>query len=259
MGINEIIKIGDRLKSLRISKGLTQAELATKIGIPRTTYANYEANKREPKTDILHKIAQELDVTINDIFTRNFALEQDPDRVYALSFEITKLLPTYSFEEIDLAVNKAKSSFARGEIIITNEEMDKDEKLDFLIGIFSTFEDDKLNELIDILAIKTAYNLPFELYSKYFKGFTNTELIKSLKAKLQADTIEGNEIVWTCILNSLGFEYTLNIMDNTEYYNDTYIFATSLTSKINNIIWEEFSKIPKRFNKDDDSNDNKEE
>ena len=45
MGINEIIKIGDRLKTLRLSKGLTQAQVAEKIGIPRTTYANYESDK----------------------------------------------------------------------------------------------------------------------------------------------------------------------------------------------------------------------
>lgn len=56
MGINEIIKIGNQIKLYRKQIGLSQAEMAIKLGIPRSTYANYENDTREPNVDILNKI-----------------------------------------------------------------------------------------------------------------------------------------------------------------------------------------------------------
>lgn len=75
MGLNEIIKIGDRLKELRKNQNLTQSQLAEKIGIPRTTYANYENNSREPSKEILEKIADILNVSINTLIYGDYTNE----------------------------------------------------------------------------------------------------------------------------------------------------------------------------------------
>ena len=48
MGINDFIKIGNSLKEIRKNHSLTQEEMAKALNIPRSTYANYESNKREP-------------------------------------------------------------------------------------------------------------------------------------------------------------------------------------------------------------------
>jgi transcriptional regulator with XRE-family HTH domain len=67
LGLNEVIKIGDRLKSYRINLKLTQAEMALKLGLPRSTYANYEKNIREPNTETLNKIAAVFGITVSKL------------------------------------------------------------------------------------------------------------------------------------------------------------------------------------------------
>lgn len=53
---------GDKIKEIRQKRGLTQDELAQRIGIKRGTLAQYEANRRQPKLETLKKFAQALDV-----------------------------------------------------------------------------------------------------------------------------------------------------------------------------------------------------
>lgn len=67
MGLNDLIKIGDRIKTYRKNLNLTQAEMADKVGVPRSTYANYESNSREPNNEILGKIAEALGVSKFDL------------------------------------------------------------------------------------------------------------------------------------------------------------------------------------------------
>lgn len=65
MGLNEIIKIGDRIKNLRKKEGLTQKDMAQILKIPYSTYSNYENNNREPNKELLEKIADVLHVSID--------------------------------------------------------------------------------------------------------------------------------------------------------------------------------------------------
>lgn len=48
---------GDRLKYLRLTKGLTQKEISKKLNISQNTYSQYERNLREPDNNTLIKIA----------------------------------------------------------------------------------------------------------------------------------------------------------------------------------------------------------
>lgn len=67
MRINEYLKVGTTIKELRIAKGMTQREMANKLGLSFSTYSNYENNYREPKFEIIEKVAEILDVTIDYI------------------------------------------------------------------------------------------------------------------------------------------------------------------------------------------------
>jgi DNA-binding XRE family transcriptional regulator len=51
-----------RLKSLRESAGLTVAELAEKVQMPRTTLYRYEAGERSPTWDVVQELAGALGV-----------------------------------------------------------------------------------------------------------------------------------------------------------------------------------------------------
>lgn len=62
--------LGERLTRLRKEKKLTQESLSKKLNIPRTTYAGYESNRREPDIDTLLKLANFFDVSL-DYLTGN--------------------------------------------------------------------------------------------------------------------------------------------------------------------------------------------
>lgn len=62
---------GDTLRALRLSKKLTQEEIAKIIGVARGTYTHYELNKREPDNDTLLKIANFFNVSTDYLLGRN--------------------------------------------------------------------------------------------------------------------------------------------------------------------------------------------
>ncbi|HEY8402074.1 MAG TPA: helix-turn-helix transcriptional regulator [Cytophagaceae bacterium] len=57
--------LGDRLVELRKKKKLTQQQAAKHLGIPRSTYSNYELGKREPDFETLKNIANFFEVNID--------------------------------------------------------------------------------------------------------------------------------------------------------------------------------------------------
>lgn len=54
----------NRIKELRQSKGLTQAELATKLGVTRQAVSLYEKGQRKPKIETLKKLADYFGVSV---------------------------------------------------------------------------------------------------------------------------------------------------------------------------------------------------
>lgn len=59
------ILLGKRLKELREETGLTQKQLADKLGINSVTYLHYEKAQREPPLSLLADIAVLYDVSVD--------------------------------------------------------------------------------------------------------------------------------------------------------------------------------------------------
>ena len=55
--------LAQKLKELRLEKGLTQAETAKELGLSRNAIGNYETGIREPSLEILVKICILFNVT----------------------------------------------------------------------------------------------------------------------------------------------------------------------------------------------------
>lgn len=55
------------LKIMRIRRGLTQKELAEKVGVEWHAISAYESGWRFPRRDILSKLAEKLDCEVKDI------------------------------------------------------------------------------------------------------------------------------------------------------------------------------------------------
>lgn len=67
------MKMGERLKQLRLARGLSQEEVARQIGITRSAYSHYEINNRQPVYETLMKLAAFFDVSLDYIIGGNVA------------------------------------------------------------------------------------------------------------------------------------------------------------------------------------------
>ncbi|NQG98448.1 helix-turn-helix transcriptional regulator [Streptococcus suis] len=101
------IYIGQQIKNYRKQIGLTQKELAEKLGMGHTTVANYEKGFRSPKKDTLFDLADVFGVSIDDLFPQrtttapNSLIEQISDKVVQLTEPNQKNVLRYSSELLD--------------------------------------------------------------------------------------------------------------------------------------------------------------
>ena len=63
--------LSNKLKSLRKSEGLTQAELSEKLNIGRVNYTRYENGSVRPDYETVIKIADYYNITLDELFDRN--------------------------------------------------------------------------------------------------------------------------------------------------------------------------------------------
>lgn len=67
MGVNDYIHVGQKIKKARLSQGLSQKEMAALMELPISTYANYEADRREMSTGLISTAALLLDISLADL------------------------------------------------------------------------------------------------------------------------------------------------------------------------------------------------
>lgn len=65
------MKVGHIISKLRYEKGYSQEELAEKIGVSKGAIGMYETDKRQPKYDILIKLADLFNVTTDYLLSHN--------------------------------------------------------------------------------------------------------------------------------------------------------------------------------------------
>lgn len=69
--------VGNQIKSLRISRNITQEEFAARINVAKSTVSSYENGSRLPSYDILVKIAQLFHVSTDNLLgcSNTYALD----------------------------------------------------------------------------------------------------------------------------------------------------------------------------------------
>lgn len=97
-------KFNENLKKARIQKGITQKELAEKIGVAKSTYSLYESGNREPNVQNIKRIADILDVSADELLGINDSVDTE---ILAAHFNGDE----YTEEELDEI--KAFAAFVR--------------------------------------------------------------------------------------------------------------------------------------------------
>ena len=62
--------IGNNIRKLRLKYELTQEDLAAKLGVSRSAMGNYERETRQPDIDMLIKMADTFNITIDELVGR---------------------------------------------------------------------------------------------------------------------------------------------------------------------------------------------
>jgi transcriptional regulator with XRE-family HTH domain len=77
------MKFGEKLRTLRIQKKLTQRDLAEQVGLGMNTIGNYESGKTYPKTrNVYNRLAAVLDVSVETLYNENDAFIMDVSARY---------------------------------------------------------------------------------------------------------------------------------------------------------------------------------
>lgn len=66
----------DRLKTIRLEKGLTMVQVAEKLGVSYPVYSQWERGKRTPKEETIQRLAKALDVTPDYLAGRTGDLDE---------------------------------------------------------------------------------------------------------------------------------------------------------------------------------------
>ena len=86
---------GQRIKELRINKGITQYQLAEIVGIDPKHMSHIETGRSFPKADLIEKFAEALDIE----YTLLFKTEHLQDRKFILN-KINNFLKNATNEQI---------------------------------------------------------------------------------------------------------------------------------------------------------------
>ena len=100
----------NRMKELREAKGLSAREAAKQIGVPSTTYHNWEKGEREPNSEMLICLADYFDVSIDYMLGRT--AKREAKRTVAASRaeeELLRLFRSMTDDERSLILSTAKA------------------------------------------------------------------------------------------------------------------------------------------------------
>jgi len=91
----------ERIKEARVKKGLSQNQLAKAIGVHVTNISRYERGENRPTSDVLTKLANELDVTAD------YLMDGSMDDKAQSSISDKELLT--QFQKVSLLSNERKA------------------------------------------------------------------------------------------------------------------------------------------------------
>jgi transcriptional regulator with XRE-family HTH domain len=115
------LELGERLRQTREKKDLKQNKVAKILGIHPSTLAKYESGERDPDTDILVRIAELYDESVDWLLTGTYVSTSNSRGFDTeLNTDISDLTP----EEIDF-LNQLKQEVAFKDFLKGPEEQKK--------------------------------------------------------------------------------------------------------------------------------------
>lgn len=105
----------NRLKELRIKKGVLQSDVAEYIGVNNSTYAYYERGTHNPTPETLCKLADFFGVTVDELLGRTLQLFDD---ARVPKTEVQELFDQLNVGEQERALGYMESMLERRGVIV---------------------------------------------------------------------------------------------------------------------------------------------
>ena len=124
------MKIGERIRGLRLDAGMTQEELAQKIGLKKQNISRYENSHVEPNIRTAKRIAEALGVSLEEMavgvtvsetpisseleqFSSAAILTEDEQELLAKYQQLTELNKGRVLQQIDTLIESQKQGVAK--------------------------------------------------------------------------------------------------------------------------------------------------
>ncbi|TLS49423.1 helix-turn-helix transcriptional regulator [Paenibacillus antri] len=99
---------GERIAKLREDLGLTQGELAARLGITRASLSHYETNRRQPDYETLSALADFFDVSVDYLMKRTENMKESLTPDVSFFVDQLELSDEAILEKIDFTVDGRK-------------------------------------------------------------------------------------------------------------------------------------------------------
>lgn len=165
--------IGDKIKYYRKQKGLTQDDLAKKLGLVKGTISNYETGYRTPQETRLFELTDILEISMNDLFPQTTSgnkksedihnhrnkLTYNTNRPNSLpnSGKIISSVPNYTVEDMVESTTAPSDKRSTDEFVyieVKSDSMDKQ----FPIGSYALVDTNSSIINGDIVIVKVNRN-----------------------------------------------------------------------------------------------------
>lgn len=124
------MKIGERIRALRLDAGMTQEELAQRIGLKKQNISRYENSRVEPNIRTAKRIAEALGVSLEEMavgvtvsetpisseleqFSSAAILTEDEQELLAKYQQLTELNKGRVLQQIDTLIESQKQGGAK--------------------------------------------------------------------------------------------------------------------------------------------------
>ncbi|MHA6377087.1 helix-turn-helix domain-containing protein [Streptococcus anginosus] len=126
----------ERLKEMRLKRGMTQKELGEKVGVKQNTFTNWENGKREPNFDNLIKLADILDTSTDYLLGKTF-ISHHTKRIPLSEFDLSNIesLPADLYPSLSLAILAEYMNYKKGSKQIMEELIEQHDLNDKQIQI----------------------------------------------------------------------------------------------------------------------------
>lgn len=109
--------IGNKIKTLRKNKKMTQPDLADKIGVSYTTVSQYETGSRKPSFKALNRIAEALDVSPSYLLQEDVTGDSAKNEIIQMAARNMQALDEDSLETISSLIKSLSEKKSERELI----------------------------------------------------------------------------------------------------------------------------------------------